>query len=78
LKGVGCTSPGSSVVVVTSLLEGVAWYAKLIVLRAWWNSPKGATIVDQHRFRRPDHLGITFFSFFSFLFLCFFLLLFLG
>jgi hypothetical protein len=41
------------------------------MLRAWWNSPKGAAIADHHRFRRPDHLGITFFLFFFFISLFF-------
>jgi hypothetical protein len=84
LKGVGCTlphapphtggnprnCPGSSVVSVASLLEGAAWYAELDVLRAWWNSLKGAAIADHHRFCRPNVL--TFLCFlFHFLLLCF-------
>jgi hypothetical protein len=89
LKGVGCTlphapphtggnpriSPGSSVVVVASLLEGAAWYAELDVLRAWWNSPKGAAIADHYRFRRPDVLTLLSFLV-PFLLLCFFLIFF--
>jgi hypothetical protein len=90
LKGVGCTlphaplhtggnprnSPGSSVGIVASLLEGAAWYAELDVLRAWWNSPKGAAIADHHRFRRPDVLTLLsfLFPFFASLFFPYFLL----
>ena len=37
------TSPGSSVVVVAPLLEGVAWCTVHRVLRAWWEFSGGRT-----------------------------------
>jgi hypothetical protein len=45
------------------------------VLRAWWNSPKGAAIADHLRFRRPDVLTLLSFLF-PFLLLYFFLFFF--
>jgi hypothetical protein len=85
LKGIGCTIPtplyipgetlgtlraaaSSSSHPFLKVLLGI--YAELDVLRAWWNSPKGAAIADHLRFHRPDVLTLLSFLF-HLLFLCF-------